>query len=88
MSDFVQRSAAAYGRNYQNLRAGWDGGRQAVGEADSFFADKDIDVLANLALLVQDAVLQGGMEAPQRGEGLAYGAWRTLQKDLAASSTE
>jgi len=58
-------SAAADGGNDRNIRARGDTAGQPTGIANVFVADENVDVLAHLALLVEDAIAQAGMELPK-----------------------
>jgi hypothetical protein len=62
-------SAADVG-NYPDFGVGGHWAQQAAGVADVFFADKNIDVFADVALLGGDAVAQRGVEEPEGGEGV------------------
>ena len=60
-------SSAADGRNDGNFESFGDGSGEAAGVADIFVSDEDVDVLADNALFVDDAVADSGMERPERG---------------------
>src|ERR1051326_2485839 len=59
-------SPAAYRRHNQNFQPIRHLGAEAVGKADGIVAHKDVDVLANAALLVKNAVAESGMILPER----------------------
>jgi hypothetical protein len=60
-------SSAADGGDDGNLESFLDGSGEAAGVADIFVSDEDVDVLADLALFVDDAVAGAGMEPPELG---------------------
>ena len=60
-------SSAADCGNDGNFESFADGSGEAAGVADIFVSDEDVDVLADLALFVDDAVADAGMERPERG---------------------
>jgi hypothetical protein len=60
-------STAADGGDDGNFESFADGSGEAAGVADIFVSDEDVDVLADLALFVHDAVADAGMEPPELG---------------------
>jgi len=54
-------AAAADGGNDRNIRSRGDRGGQPTGIANVFVADENVDVLAHLALLGEDAITQARM---------------------------
>ena len=53
-----------------------------------FAAYEDVDVLAELALLVGDAVANAGIERPEGGQGVGDGRGRSVDFDRAAATGE
>jgi hypothetical protein len=60
-------SSSADGGDDGNFESFADGSGEAAGVADIFVSDEDVDVLADLALFVDDAVASAGMEPPELG---------------------
>ena len=60
-------SSAADGGDDGNFESFAEGSGEAAGVADIFVSDEDVDVLADLALFVDNAVADAGMERPERG---------------------
>ncbi len=63
-------TSTADGRNNRNFRFFHDRGGEAAGVADVLVTDEDIDVLADLTLLVDKAVLHAGVERPKSGQSV------------------
>ena len=59
-------SAAADGRNNRNIGACGNAARQPAGISNVFVADENVDVLAHLALLGDDAIAEARIKLPQR----------------------
>src|SRR5216684_8851287 len=74
-----RRITPAHGRHNQDLSPIGDRRSKTAGEASAFVSNKDIDVLADLALLIHNAVLQSGIALPQGGERIA-GSCGVLQR--------
>src|SRR6266436_6593939 len=75
---------AANSGNDGNLRGGGHGSGESSGVADGFVAHKDVDVLAELAFFIEDAVAQAGICTPQECEGIAKRRGRAGELDFAA----
>lgn len=58
-------SSAADGGNNRNIRTCRNASRQPSGVANVFVTDENVDVLAHLALLGDDAIAEAGMKLPQ-----------------------
>lgn len=56
LAEHSETLPAAHRRNDQYFRAIWDLGRQSIRKADPFVTDKDVDVLANLTLLIHNSI--------------------------------
>lgn len=72
---------AAHRWNNQYLCIGRDLRRQPVGKTDGIFSHKDVDVRANLALLVDDPVTQAGLGLPQRFQRRRHASRRTFDQE-------
>jgi hypothetical protein len=81
-------TSAADGGDDGNFISFANGSGEAAGVTDIFAADEDVDVLADLALFVDDAVTDAGMERPERGQGIGDGAASERDLDSRASGGE
>jgi hypothetical protein len=81
-------SSAADGGDDGNFESFADDSGEAAGVADIFVSDEDVDVLADLALFVDDAVADTGMERPERGERVGDGAASEGDLDSSESGGE
>jgi hypothetical protein len=60
-------SSAADGGDDGDFQSFADGSGEAAGVTNIFVSDEDVDVLADLALFVDDAVTDAGIKRPERG---------------------
>jgi hypothetical protein len=81
-------SSAADGGDDGDFQSFVDGGGEAAGVADIFVSEEDVDVLADLALFVDDAVADAGIERPERGERVGDSAASKGNLDSSASGGE
>lgn len=80
--------STADGRNNPNLRFFHDGRREAADVADVLVAHEDVDVLADLTLFVNKAVLYAGVERPKSGQSVCDSSGGQGDFDGAASGGE
>ena len=75
---------AADGWDYGDGGVGGEGRGQAAGVADGFVADEDVDVLAELAFFVEDAVAQAGIGGEEELQGFEKRGGRAGELHFAA----
>ena len=79
-------SAAADGWDDGDFAVGGEERGEAAGIANVFVADEDVDVLADLALLGDDAVANAGVERVKGRQRIGQDFGRLLHLDTAAAS--
>src|SRR5690242_8851439 len=84
----LRTCSAADGRDDRDLGAVLQGRLQAAGIAGVFVADEDVDVLADLSLLGNDAVADRRILFPQRLQGRGESGGGMFEDDPAFASGE
>jgi len=75
--------AAGNGRDDGNFGVRWEDGSEATGVAHIFFADENVDVLADLALFVDDAIADAGMKGIEKRQGVGKNSWGLFEANFA-----
>lgn len=74
IQDVIGLSSAADGGDDRDLGGFQQLSGEASGVADVFVADEDVDVLAHLALLVDDAIANAWVNRPESDQGIRDGS--------------
>jgi len=78
--------AAGDGGDDGDFGVGREGGGEAACVAHVFFADEDVDVFADLALFVDDAIANAGMKGIEKRQGVGKNSRRLFNSDFAAAA--
>ena len=75
---------AADGGDYGDGGVRGEGSGQAIGVADGFVADENIDVFAELAFFGENAIAQAGVSGPEELQSFQKSGGRAWELDFAA----